>query len=187
MCEMTSPCGFDMSFPWWLMMLSIFSCTWESQFLGRLIRSSGSPRRKKGSGVLKVEIGGVWNSQGGEKDNVVFPLHCLVLVNYITQFKLCQFSSEQLLSHIQLFATPWPEHARPPCPSWTPRVHPNPCPLSWWCHSIISYSVIPFSSRPQSFPVSGSFKMTQLFTSGGQLQFQLQHQSFQWTPTTDLL
>ena len=61
-----------------------------------------------------------------------------------------------------------PEHARPPCPSPTPGVHPNPCPLSQWCHPMISSSVIPFSSCPQSFPASGSFQMSQLFASGGQ-------------------
>ena len=61
-----------------------------------------------------------------------------------------------------------PQHARPPCPSPTPGVYPNPCPLSWWCHPTISSSVIPFSSCPQSLPASGSFPMSQLFTSGGQ-------------------
>ena len=61
-----------------------------------------------------------------------------------------------------------PQLARPPCPSPTPRVHPNPCPLSRWCHPTISSSVVPFSSCPQSFPASGSFQMSQLFTSGGQ-------------------
>ena len=50
-----------------------------------------------------------------------------------------------------------PQHTRPPCPSPTPRVHPNPCPLSWWCHPTISSSVIPFSSCPQSFPALGFF------------------------------
>ena len=61
-----------------------------------------------------------------------------------------------------------PQHARPPCPSPTPRVHPNPCPSSQWCHPTISSSVIPFSSCPQSFPASGSFQMSRLFSSGGQ-------------------
>ena len=61
-----------------------------------------------------------------------------------------------------------PQHARPPCPSPTPGVHPNPCPLSWWCHPTISSSVIPFSSCPQSFPASGSLQMSQVFASGGQ-------------------
>ena len=60
------------------------------------------------------------------------------------------------------------QHARPPCPSPTPRVHPNPCPSSLWCHPTISSSVVPFSSYPQSFPTSGSFQMSQLFASGGQ-------------------
>ena len=61
-----------------------------------------------------------------------------------------------------------PQHARPPCPSPTPRVHPNSCPLSWWCHPSISSSIVPFSCCPQSFPASWSFPMSQLFTSGGQ-------------------
>ena len=56
--------------------------------------------------------------------------------------------------------------ALPPSP--TPGVHPNPCPLSRWCHPAISSSAVPFSSCPQSFPASGSFPMSQLFTSGGQ-------------------
>ena len=61
-----------------------------------------------------------------------------------------------------------PQHTRPPCSSSTPGAHPNPCPLSQWCHPTILSSVIPFSSCPQSFPASGSFQMRQLFTSGGQ-------------------
>ena len=60
------------------------------------------------------------------------------------------------------------QHARPPCPSPTPGVYPNPCPSSHWCHPNISSSVVPFSSCPQSFPASGAFQMSHLFTSGGQ-------------------
>ena len=60
------------------------------------------------------------------------------------------------------------QHARPSCPSPTPGVYPNSCPLSRWCHPTISSSVIPFFSCPQSFPGSGSFQMSQLFASGGQ-------------------
>ena len=60
------------------------------------------------------------------------------------------------------------QHARPPCPSPTPRVYPNSCTLSRWCHPTISSSVIPFSSCPQSLPASGSFPMSQLFALGGQ-------------------
>ena len=60
------------------------------------------------------------------------------------------------------------QHTRLPCPSPTPRVYPNSCALSRWCHPTISFSVIPFSSCPQSFPVSGSFQTSQFCASGGQ-------------------
>ena len=60
------------------------------------------------------------------------------------------------------------QHARTPCPSPTPGVHPKPCPSSWWCHPAISCSVVHFSSCPQSFPALGSFPMSQLFAWGGQ-------------------
>ena len=60
------------------------------------------------------------------------------------------------------------QHARPPCPSPTPRVYSNPCPLSQGCHPTISSSVVPFSSCSQSFPASGSFQVSQLFASSGQ-------------------
>ena len=60
------------------------------------------------------------------------------------------------------------QHTRPPCPSSTPGACSNSCPSSWWCHPAISSSVIPFSSCLQSFPASGSFLMSQFFTSGGQ-------------------
>ena len=60
------------------------------------------------------------------------------------------------------------QHARPPCPSPTPGVHPNSCPLSRRYHPTISSSLVPFFSCPQSFPASGSFQMSQLFASGGQ-------------------
>ena len=65
----------------------------------------------------------------------------------------------------------WPhelQHARPPCPSPTPRVYPNSCSSSQWCHPVISSSVIPFYSCPQSFPASGSLPMSQFVASGGQ-------------------
>ena len=60
-----------------------------------------------------------------------------------------------------------PQHTRPPCPSPTPGVHSDSCLLSWWCHPVISPSVIPFSFCPQSLPASESFPMSQLFTWGG--------------------
>ena len=79
-----------------------------------------------------------------------------------------EFSSVQLLSRVRLFVTPWTTAARPPCLSPTPRVYPNPCPSSRWCHPTILSSVVTFSSCPQSFPALGSFQMSQLFASGGQ-------------------
>ena len=79
-----------------------------------------------------------------------------------------EFRSVQSLSCVRLFATPWTAAPQASCPSPTPRVHPNSCPLSWWCHPTISSSVIPFSSCSQSFPASGAFQMSQLFSSGGQ-------------------
>ena len=60
------------------------------------------------------------------------------------------------------------QHTRPRCPSPTPGVHLNSCPLSWWCHPTISSSVSPFYSCLQSFPESGSFPMNQFFASGNQ-------------------
>ena len=80
------------------------------------------------------------------------------------------FSSVQF-SHSVVSDSLWPydpQHARLPCSSPTPGVYPNSCSLSCWCHPTISSSAVPFSSHPQSFPVSGSFHMSQLFTSGGQ-------------------
>ena len=91
------------------------------------------------------------------------------------------FSSVQLLSRIQLFVTHGLQHARPPCPSSTPGVYSNSSPLSGWCHLTISSSVIPFSSRLQSFPAQGLFKwVSSLHQVAKLLEFQLQHQSFQW-------
>ena len=80
------------------------------------------------------------------------------------------FSSVQF-SHSVVSDSLWPhelQHTRPPCLPPTPGVYPNPCPSSRWCHPVISSSVVPFSSWPQSLPASGSFPMSQLFAWGGQ-------------------
>ena len=80
------------------------------------------------------------------------------------------------------------QHARPPCPSPTPGVYSNSCPLSWWCHPAISFSVIPFSFCPNLFQHQGLFQwVNSLHKVAKVLEFQPQHQSFQWTPRTDLL
>jgi len=81
-----------------------------------------------------------------------------------------EFSSVQF-SHSVVSNSLWPhksQHAEPPCPSPTPRVHSNSCPSSQWWHPAISSSVVPFSSGPQSLPASESFPMSQLFTWGSQ-------------------
>ena len=126
-----------------------------------------SPGRNTGVGSLSLLLG-IFPTQGL---NPGLP-HCRAILyqlrhkgspyyigSHSVQFS-CSVMSDSLPSH-EL------QHARPPCPSPTPGVHPNPCPLSQWCHPTISSSVVPFSC-PQSFPASGSFQMSQHFTSGGQ-------------------
>ena len=76
---------------------------------------------------------------------------------YSLQFSSVQFSCSVMSDSSRPHES---QHARPPCPSTTQGVHPDPCPLSQWCHPAISLSVIPFSSSPQSLPASGSFPMS---------------------------
>ena len=80
-------------------------------------------------------------------------------------FSSVQFSHSVMSDSLQ---PPGLQHAWPPCPSPTPGVFSDSCPLSQWCHPTISSSVLSFSSRLQSFPASGSFQMSQFFASGGQ-------------------
>ena len=82
-------------------------------------------------------------------------------LSYVCVLLSCSVVSDSLRPHGL-------QHVRPPCPSPTPGACSNSCPLSRWCHQAISSSVVPFSSHLQSFPASGSFPMSQLFTSGGQ-------------------
>ena len=83
----------------------------------------------------------------------------------ISRFSSVQFTRSVVSNSLQSHGL---QHARPACPSPTPRVYSNLCPLSPWCHPTISSSVIFFSSHLQSFPASGSFPMSLLFSSGGQ-------------------
>ena len=85
----------------------------------------------------------------------------------IEYFFIC-FSSVQLLSCVWLFATPWIVARQTSLSITTPEACSNSCPSSQWCHPTISSSVVPFSSCLHSFPASGSFLMSQFFTSGGQ-------------------
>ena len=85
----------------------------------------------------------------------------------------------------------WPhglQHTRLPSPSPPPRICSNSCQLSQWCHPNISSSLVPFSPCLQSFPVSGSFPVSQFFNQVAKiLEFQPRHQSFQWIFRTDFL
>ena len=98
-------------------------------------------------------------------------LHYLTKDSLITFVNLACKISIQFSSVAQLCPTLWPhesQHARPPCLSPTPGVHPNSRPSSRWCHPAISSSVIPFSSCPQSLPAPESFPVSQLFAWVGQ-------------------
>ena len=96
-----------------------------------------------------------------------------------------QFSHSVMSDSLQLYGL---QHARIPCPSPTPRACSNSCPLSWWCHTTISSSVIPFSP---AFNLSQHQGLLQWVGSLHQvakvLEFQLQHQSFQWIFRSDFL
>ena len=83
------------------------------------------------------------------------------MINWVSVQFSCSVVSDSLWPHES-------QHARPPCPSPTLGVYPNSCPSNRWCHPAISVSVVPFSSCPQCLPTTGSFPMSQLFTSGGQ-------------------
>ena len=92
----------------------------------------------------------------------------LIVIHYsptLPQFNSVQFTCSVMSDSLRPHEL---QHARPPCPSTTPRVHSNSCPSSQWCHPAISSSVVPFSSSPQSFPASESFPMSQLVAWGGQ-------------------
>ena len=95
-------------------------------------------------------------------------------------FSSVQFSGSFLSNSLQPHES---QQASTPCPSPSPGVHSNSCSSSQWCHPTISSSVVPVSSCPQSLPASGSFPKTSFSHEVAKvLQFQLQHQSFQWTP-----
>jgi len=118
-----------------------------------------SPGQNTGVDSLSL-LKGIFSTQGSNP----CLLHCRWIL-YQLSHKFIQFSCSFVFDSL------WPrglQHTRPPCPSPTPGVYPNPCPSSLWCHPAISSSVVPFSSCPQSFPASGSFQMGQLFASGGQ-------------------
>ena len=92
--------------------------------------------------------------------HLLYPFICCLHI-----FSSVQFSFSVVSNSLRPYGL---QHARPPCPSPTPRAYSNSCPLSRWCHPAISSSAVPFSSCLQSFPASGSFPMSLFFASGGQ-------------------
>jgi len=129
-----------------------FLWLWRFRITGKIMWSLD----KMPSGILNMQVENIgWLSKRStvkRKTEVAF--------NPSVQFSNSVMSDSLLPHELQ--------HAKPPCPSPTPRVYSDSCPLSQWCHPAISSSVIPFSSLPQSFPASGSFQMSQLFEWGGQ-------------------
>ena len=105
--------------------------------------------------------------------------------SYRAQFSSVQFSRSVMSDSLQPHES---QHARPPCPSPTPRVYSNSCPSSRWCHPAISSSVVLFSSCPNPSQHQDLFQwVNSLHEVAKVLEFQPQHQSFQWTPRTGLL
>ena len=94
--------------------------------------------------------------------------HTLFILNKHILSIYYAIHSVQSLSRVHSLLPHESQHSRPPCPSATPGVYPNPCPSSRWFYPAISSSVVPFSSCCQSLPASGSFPMSQLFASAGQ-------------------
>ena len=116
---------------------------------------------------LLVSLSLMWRDDHLCLLDLLWGLNRLVHGKHLKQYQVYISSVQFSLSVVSDSLRPHElQHARPPCPSPTPRVHPNPCPSSWWCHPTISSSVIPFSC-PQSSPASGSFQMSQLSASGG--------------------
>ena len=159
---------------------------------------SGFPVSVKGGAAL---LSGCW--QFIRKEVNIMKVYCwdaIQFCNYSEQkgqrskiqiarlslkFSSVQFSHLVVSNSLQLHGL---QHARPPCPSPTPGVWSNLCPLSQWCHPTTSPSVIPFSSHLQSFPGSGLFKWVSFLHQVAKvLEFQLQHQSFLWIFRTDFL
>ena len=128
----------------------------------------GSPPDSSVHGILQARILAClpFPSPGDLSDPGIEPLSPPLQADSLPTelFSSVQFSCSVVSDSLRPHG---PQHARPPCPSPTPRVYSNSSPLSWWCHPTIS-SFVPFSSCLQSFPASGSFPMSQLFTLGGQ-------------------
>ena len=121
----------------------------------RLSHSWGIPWEKK----VAAPVDGTWRAD-------LHPGCSLDQLPHHLKQNLPQFSS--VTQSCPTLCDPMDCNTCLPCPSPTPRAYSNSCPLSWWCHPTISSSVIAFSSCLQSFPTSGSFPMSQFFTTGDQ-------------------
>ena len=146
------------------------------------------PRGTQGFKYINQSLAGLVLQMLIHCTNTVYRLICVSSMEFLSLLK----SPSVQFSHSAVSNSLWPrglQHARLPCPSPTPGTCSNSCPLSQWCHPTISSSVSLFSSGLQSFPASGSFPMSQFFTSGRAkvLEFQLQYQSFHWIFRTDSL
>ena len=129
---------------------------------------------------------GIFLTQGSNLSLLHWQASSLLLShNKVESLSLLSFSHSVVSDSLWLHEL---QHARLPCPSPSPGVFSNSCPSSRWFHLTILSPIIPFFSCFQSFPASGSFPMSRLFASDGQvLELQFQHQSFQWIFRTDLL
>ena len=144
--------------------------TW-SQFLFALLALSC----KSNAGLLCLFLIRGWRAN--VSSILMLPAHCLlphpqatfflmeIFLLWVRCFNSIQFRCLVLSDSLRPHGL---QHTRPPCPSPTPRVYSNSCPLSCWCHPTISSSVVSFSTCLQSYPASGFFQMSQFFASGGQ-------------------
>ena len=170
---------------------TLLHCWWECKLIQPLWKTVWSVLKKLGIEPLygpAIPLLGIYPEESKIERDTCIPLFIAALFAIARTLKQQRFPSTdewmkklwyistmeytvQFSSVAQSCPTLRPhesQHARPPCPSPTPGVYPNSCPLSQWCHPAISSSIVPFSSCPQSFPASGSFPMSQLFAWGGQ-------------------
>ena len=132
--------------------LVVFDSLWPHMDTARLLCSWNYSGKNTGVGCHFL-LQGIFLIQGSNKGL----LHCRQIL-----LSTRKFSSVQSLSRVRLFGTPWTAAHQASLSITNSRVYSNSCPLSQWCHPIISSSVIPFFSYPQSFPASGSFPVNWL-------------------------
>ena len=119
----------------------------------------------------------------GKRMSVLFKLLSRLFITFLLRSQSVQFSCSVMFDSLLPQVS---QHARPPCPSPTPKVHPNSCASSQWCHPAILYSIVPFFSCPQSSQHQGIFQWVNSSHEVAKvLEFQLQHHSFQRNPRAD--